>query len=920
MLEKLRPDRDLQCYFFRPSAIAALSAASANGFAVSGSWRQQFDWAVVEWNRDNVFEHPAFRYLPDGDLSGLTLTYDETRENCVPMDSDLFPTVDWPYLRLWAGAADTIYWVPLKDHATPLEGSYSCATADIELQGTITAGDYVGFRFLGEHHTYQCYATDTLSSVTDALVASVEAFSIWCRAERVGSKIRLTYVGNTGGVRNLVAGNTTGLNGNRIGLYTYVAGAGTESWDVASTQFSGGTSPTKWRYTLNFANLLDRDGVTVVPTTAVRKLRWTYAAELQTGAYQRSEFAAVISNWTVIGSNRVYKVAGRGSQRFEVDSPEVSFNGTWHLQKGNYSGGSLKLTIEPQASVTCTYTCGEPHNLYLGTRYTFDSCPIEVRVDGQLQLAESLMLAGEDVLVRRPIAQLSAGTHTVTAKHVGVAEKYFYFDFFEAAIPTTQLPTFPTESKITLASDWDTDHSLPLAPERTAWLVHSLGFHGRHNYYVGALIFYEMYRKNHVYAFKEVTFTGSPQQDLITSLTLVRDDYGPETAITLQHLNLVADTPATIAKAFELELNRGYTGIRAEASGNVLTVYSRTMGEDGNHWSVVGTPGSGVFQVAVAAPSSAFTGGMDGDWRTDLNSSPRINRACRDWSRSFLVAMQGYGIQVCSAFSTELQHGDPDASVGIAQRYPDDTPVLLNTPAIQCNFSPEAVAYWREVFRDMADIHQEVGMLAYLQFGEVQWWYFPKRVGDVEVGMTFYDSYTKEQFQLAYGRPLALILNDHVDPILHPDEALFLPTLIGRYTEQIMEYVRLTHPTAKFEVLYPTDVNEGRFNWVINYPTAYWIPANLDNLKTENFIYTGDRRLEDAMRRSCDFGESLGFAPSQRSHLVGVMDPYTAWLKEVRYAEGKDQDSVVLWALDQFCLIGYPLPLEKGGTRSSLMS
>ena len=67
-LEKLRPDRDLQCYFLRPSAVAALSETSPNGFTVSGSWRQQFDWAVIEWNRDNVFEHPAFRSLPDGDL------------------------------------------------------------------------------------------------------------------------------------------------------------------------------------------------------------------------------------------------------------------------------------------------------------------------------------------------------------------------------------------------------------------------------------------------------------------------------------------------------------------------------------------------------------------------------------------------------------------------------------------------------------------------------------------------------------------------------------------------------------------------------------------------------------------------------------------------------------------------------------
>src|ERR1700722_11228015 len=114
-LEKLTPDRDLQCYFYEPSAIAALSATSDSGFTVSGTWRQQFDWAVVEWNRDNTHEHPAFRYLPDGDLSGLVLSYKETRSNCIPMDSSLFATVDRPSLRVWTD--DNIFYVPLIDHA-----------------------------------------------------------------------------------------------------------------------------------------------------------------------------------------------------------------------------------------------------------------------------------------------------------------------------------------------------------------------------------------------------------------------------------------------------------------------------------------------------------------------------------------------------------------------------------------------------------------------------------------------------------------------------------------------------------------------------------------------------------------------------------------------------------------------------------
>lgn len=164
ILQKLQPNRDLQCYFYEPSAIAALSSTSATGYTVSGTWRQQFDWAVIEWNRDNVFEHPAFRYLPDGDLSGLTLSYQETRQNCIPLDSQLYPTVDWPNLRVWAnnGSGEQIYRIPLANYATPVAGSYLPATVQFTLGGAVTTGDYIGLAFLSEHYPYQMNAGDTL--------------------------------------------------------------------------------------------------------------------------------------------------------------------------------------------------------------------------------------------------------------------------------------------------------------------------------------------------------------------------------------------------------------------------------------------------------------------------------------------------------------------------------------------------------------------------------------------------------------------------------------------------------------------------------------------------------------------------------------------------------------------------------------
>ena len=143
-IQKLSPHRDLQCFFFQPSAVAALSGASSTGFTVSGTWRQQFDWAVIEWDRDNVYEHPLFRNLPDGDLSGLTLSYDETRDNCIPLDSALYATIDWPSLRVWAtpaGGSETIYYVPLAEHAVAIAGSYQCAYADFTLSGTVNVCD-----------------------------------------------------------------------------------------------------------------------------------------------------------------------------------------------------------------------------------------------------------------------------------------------------------------------------------------------------------------------------------------------------------------------------------------------------------------------------------------------------------------------------------------------------------------------------------------------------------------------------------------------------------------------------------------------------------------------------------------------------------------------------------------------------------
>src|SRR5205823_14884715 len=131
-----------------------------------------------------------------------------------------------------------------------------------------------------------------------------------------GAQITLTYHG------------APGTNGNRIGVYGTVHGAGTEGWAPSWAAFSGGASPQMWRVDLDFSNLHDVNGA-LVPTSNVRKMRWTWAADLQAANFVRSEFAVAVTNWAVTGAGLGYRVAGPGSRRIEDDARDMQYQGSW---------------------------------------------------------------------------------------------------------------------------------------------------------------------------------------------------------------------------------------------------------------------------------------------------------------------------------------------------------------------------------------------------------------------------------------------------------------------------------------------------------------------------------------------------------------------------------------------------------------
>ncbi len=916
-IDKLRPDRDLQCFYYDQSAIAALSETSATGFTVSGTWRQQFDWAVIEWNRDNVFEHPAFRTLPDGDLSGLTLIYDETRENCISLDSDLSPTVDWPYLRIWAGdnGDEKVYFVGLADHATAITGSYAAAYTEFTLSGSITVGDYIGLaytgaEFTGMSFTYQMTASDTLETAVQAIVDGMNGpTSPVLDASRSGTTIRAA-------MRDV----TTGANGNRFALFAYASGSAV--WDSSGRTFANGTSPTTWRVSLDFSTLQGRlrnaDGsfgaLLSIPTDKTRKMRWTYAADQQVGEFARSEFRVGVTNWTVTGIGRGYAVAGSKSRRIDDIDPSMHYSGSWSVERGNYSGGMIHHTSTPGDLVTLRYRAGYAHTLYVGVRCLDSGADVSFDVDGSPAGSIDLYLDEEDVLIRWPVGDYGAGEHTITVTHAGSAGERLYFDFVDLAVPVVSLPAYPSMPATTLATDWDTLHSVAIAPERTAWMIRSMGFEGRQNHYVGALLFYELSNPDGRFASGTITFGGTAEAGKTVWLEL-----GPSGgAVHIERIVQQGETLETVALSFAQEFNRGYTTFRAEATGGTLTIYSRQLGTAGHLITLTSFTDSTTMTISMSG--AALGGGVDGVWRTDLAATPRLNRAMRDWTRSFLTALNGYGIAAVCAFSTEIKHGDPSVATGIAQRDVAGDPILLPTPALQTNFSPASLTFWKQVHAECAQLMDEAGVTPYLQFGEEQWWYFPHDGRNLPdrvnfASMPFYDSWTAGEFLARYGRAMTVFTDNNYDPALYPDEMEFLSGLIGEFTDALIAHVRGSYPAARFEVLYPYDVNANPFNRAFNYPSASWTSASLDCLKTEGLSLTFTRNLA-ASEQGIGIGGTLGFDATKRAHLVGLGDSTAPWLKEMRIADGQGFESIVGFALDQFCLIGYELPLPQSARRA----
>ncbi|MEJ7605291.1 MAG: hypothetical protein WKF37_03265 [Bryobacteraceae bacterium] len=145
------------------------------------------------------------------------------------------------------------------------------------------------------------------------------------------------------------------------------------------------------------------------------------------------------------------------------------------------------------------------------------------------------------------------------------------------------------------------------------------------------------------------------------------------------------------------------------------------------------------------------------------------------------------------------------------------------------------------------------------------------------------------------------------------------------HANALITHVKSTHPSAKFELLFPYDVNHpepagihlvgGRLNRYINLPSEWETKAgsNLDRIKMEALDFGAWSRNLDLARTAIDFPIALGWPKESVLHLVPVFRGGYPWEKELAMAAGAGIPSINLWAFDHVCIYGWPpAPLAIG--------
>jgi hypothetical protein len=319
---------------------------------------------------------------------------------------------------------------------------------------------------------------------------------------------------------------------------------------------------------------------------------------------------------------------------------------------------------------------------------------------------------------------------------------------------------------------------------------------------------------------------------------------------------------------------------------------------------------------------------------------------------------------------------------------------LIDLQTSQCTFNPGTVtAYLALCYVQAANILAAAGLVPWLQFGEMGWWFFSERMSE-QVGYASWTSPisigTVEPHGLATGQnvivagvqgttsangtwPIVVMDSTHFtltgsngngtyaagtgtvsgggmafydawaaaahtlasywtqDDVPSSGDAAWLSGAIKTHIDAIRTAVLAAQSGAKFELLYPCDVNRascywtdvlpypqgGRLNAAANFPTAYQAQSGsgLDRLKIEALSWgTTYRNLTNA-QAAMAFARTppCSWPLSKLAYLAPIDNGGCPWPAEYLAAIAAGMPLVNLWAADHMVLFGWPaLPAGEG--------
>ena len=201
--------------------------------------------------------------------------------------------------------------------------------------------------------------------------------------------------------------------------------------------------------------------------------------------------------------------------------------------------------------------------------------------------------------------------------------------------------------------------------------------------------------------------------------------------------------------------------------------------------------------------------------------------------------------------------------------------------------------------------------------------------------MAFYDPVTAAAAQSALGRPLYKFTCQDDDPTVNAGaDVAFLAGQLKSHVDGIRAAVLTQYPNAKFEILYPNDVNNpvcykgeyvsspqgGRLNAAVNLPAAWRTKAGsgFDRFKVEALSWSAQYQHLDLAEQAISFAlkSPMSWALEDVAYLVPWFNGSCPWPTEFLFADSRGIGLINFWAYDHLAMMSWPLPIPTPTRRT----